>query len=445
MLPLILENVLMMLSSVILTSFIGRLEVDEITAYGMATRVVTIFFALFRGMGTGVMIIAAKEYGAGRKSRCRWIQHEAYVSVLPLAALICIWIFFNSRLVLSVMTSDAALLDRSEGVLRLISVFLILQALLGLNTAAFQAFGNTRTPMIIAAIGNLVSVVCGFFLISGVGSFSGFGLMGAAWSLVLSWLVMAVLGLVLIYGPNGLYAEVPADHAGRAVPDRQDVKQIYQIGVPVALENSFWSVATVYISRVILLYGSTVYASYQLGLQAEGLCDVVSAGFLTGSMTLAAMAAGAEDEDLYSRYYRRLNFFCLMVCFLTMAFLAFLSRPILHFLTDKEELVEIAYGYLFAMVFSQIPQHMTRVLSGFIRPAGHPQAPTVISFAGIVLRVVLVVLVGQVLHLSITWVWWCFNADLWFRYLASLIFARKHRIREYVSDLKKARAESCAQ
>ncbi len=434
--PIMLEYALMMVSSIILTSFIGRLAVDEISIYGLSTRISNIYFALFRGMGVGLMINSAKAFGQGNKERCRWLQKQSYTSILPPAVIMAAVAYVFARPLLSIMTKDAVLLDRGTEILKLMLVFMPLQAVIGLNSAAFQAFGNTKTPMMIAATGNVLAILSGIVLIFGVGGIGGFGLRGAAMAQIVSWAGMACIGLFLIYGPRGLYADVVNDHPFFAKPDGEDVRTIYKTGIPVALENSYWNVATVYISRVILLYGSSYYASYQLGLQAEGFCDVLSAGFMTGAMTLSSMAIGAKNDELYRKYYQRLNFYCLIVCFLTMSFLAFGGRPILRIMTDKEELIVIAMTYLFAMVFSQIPQHMAKVVSGFIRTSGHEQFPMIVSFLGIVLRVILVILFGEIMHLNIIFVWWAFNADLWFRYIVSVIYAKRKRVMDYVSDMQ---------
>lgn len=434
--PIIIENLLMMLSSVILTSYIGRLQVDEISIYGLSTRISYIFFALFRGMGVGVMILAAKAFGEGDRSKCRWIQHQAYMSVFPPAFLITLVIWFFARPVLTVMTTNPVLLDGGEQVLKVISLFMSVQALIGLNAAAFQSFGNTKTPMMIAAFGNLISITTGYALIFGFGPIPAMGLQGAVYALLSSWIGMMLLGFFLIYGPGGLYSGIRSEHKLFDLPEKEDVKSIYRTGVPVAIENSYWNIATVYISRVILMYGSNYYAAYQFGLQAEGVCDVMSVGFLTGSMALASIAIGAKDSSLYRRYYKRLNFFCAIVVALTMAFLFFLTRPILRFLTDKEELVVLAMGYLIAMIFSQWPQHMAKVISGYMRTSGHAKAPMLISLAGIVTRVLLVILFGEMMRLPIIWVWWAFNIDLWLRYLVSLVYGRKMRILDYVDQME---------
>lgn len=64
------------------------------------------------------------------------------------------------------------------------------------------------------------------------------------------------------------------------------LKDIYTTGLPASCENLLWQFATIIISRVILSYGTNSYAAYQLGLQAEGVCDMLSVGFVTASTAL---------------------------------------------------------------------------------------------------------------------------------------------------------------
>lgn len=42
LIPAILENALLTVSGMILTAYIGRLEINEISAYGIATRIYSI-------------------------------------------------------------------------------------------------------------------------------------------------------------------------------------------------------------------------------------------------------------------------------------------------------------------------------------------------------------------------------------------------------------------
>ncbi len=435
LIPVILENALLTLSGMILTGYIGRLTVTEISAYGLGRRVYGIYYSLFKGLAVGTMVNAAKAVGTGDEERCARIQQESYLMDLPIAVLIAVLITLGAPLILSVMTSDAVLIEQGARVLRFTAPLYPLLAVIHLNTAAFQAHGNTRTPMVIAAIGNLVTITAGYVLIFGLGPLKGLGIMGAVLGQNLSFIVMAGIGLFLLYGKHGLFVHTKMNLFH--LPDIKDAKEIFSTGIPVSLEDTFWQAATVVISAVILSYGQEYYAAYQLGLEGEGFCNMMSAGFMTAAMSLSAQAIGRRDAQEYEECYRRLCLFCMMISCITMTFLLFCSKPVLHLMTDKPQLVSIASVYMYAMIFSQIPQHMKQIQVGYLRSAGHTGTTMTINLIGLwAVRVPLVLLFARVMHLDILFIWIAFDIDMWVRLLLSWYKLRSLHVHSYIEQLQ---------
>ena len=60
LIPVILENALLTLSTMILTGYIGRLSVMEINSYGIGRRIYGIYYSVFKGLAVGTMIAIAK-------------------------------------------------------------------------------------------------------------------------------------------------------------------------------------------------------------------------------------------------------------------------------------------------------------------------------------------------------------------------------------------------
>lgn len=426
LIPVILENALMTLSSMILTGYIGRLTVSEISYYGLQNRIYGIYYTLFRGIGIGVLVLMGAAVGRKDKDESLSILKNSYIGVFPAALLLMGIVVMLAPQVIGLMTSDPELLDGTRAFMMKTVWFYPLMSIVCLNASAFQANGNTRTPMMIAATGNLVNIVCGYVLIFGIGSFQGLGLSGAAVSQNISFVVMLLAGFWFLYGRHGLF-EGQMLHFPGLKPAK--IKEIYRVGIPASLESSAWQIATVFISRVILLYGKDTYAAYQFGLQAEGFCDIMSAGFMTAALSLSANALGAGDRELHRTYYKRLIHFGLVISGITMLYLIFCSRFTLRLLTDKENLVEIGLLYMQLMIFSQIPQHLHKICAGFIRTAGYAKTPMVINLIGLwVVRVPLVILAGQILHLPVFWLWIIFDIDQWVRFLLSMYLMKKDHI-----------------
>lgn len=88
LIPAILENAMLMLSDMILTGYIGRLSVTEISAFGIAGRIYSIYFAIFKGFAIGMMVVFSKSIGNDRSKKevCLFYK-QALLFLLPCAVI----------------------------------------------------------------------------------------------------------------------------------------------------------------------------------------------------------------------------------------------------------------------------------------------------------------------------------------------------------------------
>ena len=427
LIPAILENAFLILSDMILTGYIGRLTISEISSYGISTRIYGIYFSILKGFGIGAMVIFARTFGSKNKEKGLLYYKLALIISFSIALIAAIGIYLYPSKLLSTMSTNSKLLVYGTSFLKIHALTYPFIAIIHLNSAIFQADGNTKTPLYIATIGNVISVILGYILILGFGPIKGFGLYGAAITNNVRIILMMTIGLYLLFGKNGMFDKVKIQ---KFVFNNDMVKDILKFSIPTAIGNSFWNFASVFLSTFILTYGEKYYAAYQIGLQAEGFCDMMASGFLTASMALASQSIGANNETMYKSAYQRLNFYCLIISAINMLFLLLFSKQVLYLLTNKEQLVTIAHTYLLLMIFSQFPEMKSKILYGYIRSAGSSTLPTIIDTIGIWgVRVFLSYLISMIFNLDIVWIWWIINADQWVRYLLSLsVFVFRHLI-----------------
>ena len=436
LIPMILENVLTTSASLVTTAMVGRLTALEISAQGVGGRITNTYLSLFKGLAIGVTVVAALYFGEGRRDKCRRTVEQAFATAVPLGLMITGLVAVFPRWFIRLFTSDADIMSYAVGYLQILAVGLPFVAITCFVTAAFQSQGNTKTPMMIAGIVNVVNIVLGWLLIFGNLGLPSMGLTGAGIALVSAQIVGALIGLLLLYHKRiGLFHG--AEHGKRFFAlEGVYLKDIYTTGLPASCENLLWQFATIIISRVILSYGTNSYAAYQLGLQAEGVCDMLSVGFITASTTLAARAIGQRDDALYKMYFKQLIRISMTISIFTCAVLFFCPRFLMGLLTDKQDLIEIGMKYVFIMGFAQIPQNWSKIFNGTIRAAGHKYTPMIISFTGIwLVRVVLCCLSSWVFHWDIIALWWAIALDQIVRIAFSAIFFWKKRVYHTVQTL----------
>lgn len=96
-------------------------------------------------------------------------------------------------------------------------------------TASFQGYGNTKIPMYIAVLMNVVNIVCGYCFIFGAFGIPGMGIKGAATALLMAQAVGAGTGLYLLYKKKGgLFRKVPSEHRFFSFDKNVSTKSILQ-------------------------------------------------------------------------------------------------------------------------------------------------------------------------------------------------------------------------
>ena len=421
LIPVILENILVFSASAVTTAMVGRLTAIDISAQGIGARLMNIYLALFKGLAIGLTVTGALRFGEGDLQRWRKTVNQAFLTAVPMGLIFCAAVFLFPAWCIRLFTSDVRILAVGCPYVRLVAVCYPFLAISAFVTGAFQSRNDTKTPMIIAGIVNTLNILLGWILIFGKLGVPALGLMGAGIAFVTAQLIGASIGLTLLFNKKiGLVRDVELN-----VPfckfDRECAKEIYAMGFPAACENLQWHLATVVLSRVILLYGVNSYAAYQLGLQAEGMLVALASGFIVASATLAANAIGKRDEVLYHGYFWQLTKICLGVSLVGCCVLFFAPHILMRLLTDKEDLIEIGIKYLTIMAAAQIPQNMSKVLAGTIRAAGYKRTPFAVTATGVWGgRVLLCVLFGYVFKLDIIFIWWAFNVDQIMRMLLGI-------------------------
>lgn len=440
-LPIIIENVLQMSAGLVTTAMIGRLLADDISAQGIGNRITNTFWALFKGVGIGATVIVALRYGQQKFHLCRRTIEQVYVTALP-AALGCVLLtllFMDP--ILHLFTQEASLLKAAFRFARIAIFAVPFMALSSINAAAFNGHGNTKTPMYIAFLMNGVNIVLGYLLIFGPGPLPALGLVGAAISTVVSWMTGGLTGLALLYARHGYFGHEHHNQPFFSL-DKPILKEVYKTGVPAACENVFWQLSAIVLSNVILGYGSAAFAAYNLGLQAEMICEMPGIGFVTASTSLAARAIGMGDDQLYRAYFKQMRKFSFFTGLAASIALFTFAGGFMTVLTDKPEIQAIGQVYVFIMGFAQIPQDLAKVYNGTIRSAGYRNVPMLVSFVGIwCVRVPISVIFGKLLGWDISFVWIAIALDQIVRILLSIGIFQKKRVIDRVIQGPPAQAQ----
>lgn len=427
-LPITIENVLQTMAGLITAGMMGRIDTVAVGAQGLSVRITQMVWALFKGIATGASVFVAQAYGARDFERIKKVVINTFISVIALSILLQQIIYWNAAELLKIFNPPQDIASSALIYLKTVSWGLPFMSIMLIVAGVLQGMGNAKTPMKIALIMNIINISVGYVLIFGRLGNSPLGIRGAAIALVIAQCGGAIIGLYVLFGKKGMLGSV------LEVSFSIDIKQmfeIYRVGLPSSMESVFWQLAAIILTIIMLTFGKTAYAAYQLGLQAESISYMPALGFSVAATTFIGQSLGARDKMRGSMYMKELIKGSLAVTVITACTLILIPGTIMGLLTYDMDVIKLGAVYLFLMGLVQIPQNLSGVLNGALRGAGFTRVPMIVAGIGLWgIRIPMSWILTRHFSFGIISIWVVMCIDLCFRFILSFILYRTRNIYE---------------
>ena len=240
-----------------------------------------------------------------------------------------------------------------------------------IGARSLQGTGDTRTPMYINAVANLVNIAGSVTL--------GLGLFGAP--------RLEVLGVGLATaGANVLTAGLflSAIAADRTAPsfvrprDPVIAKQLLRVAVPRAIEGFASEAAQFPFNALLLSFpaGEAITAGFQIGRRLyQQATAPVSRGFSVAASILVGQSLGSGDTDAARYEGRAVTALGVILVGAAGLLLAALSRPAVGLFTDDPETVRFAVAFVRLYALSGVALATFGTMSGSLRGASETRIP----------------------------------------------------------------------
>lgn len=416
-LPITADNVLQMLAGLVSMAMVSRISTLSVDAVGISTRVTQLMWALFRGVATGASVFIAQAYGAGKLDKLKTVAWQTLVSSTILIIIMQQLIFWNAGTILSIFNPSQELLKSGITYLKIVSWGLPFMVIMLVVAGVLQGMGNAKTPMKISIIMNIINILLGYILIFGNLGFNPMKIRGAAYAMVIAQFAGALVGLLVLFSKNGVLSSALKDELSNM--DFHQIYEIYRVGIPSSMELVFWQIAAIILTTIILSFGESAYAAYQIGLQLESISYTPAMGFGVAATTFIGQCLGEKNGEGRT-YLKELIKGSLMVTAVGASILVFLPGTIMKLMTDDMSVVKLGSIYLILMGLVQVPQNLSGVLNGAMRGAGYTRVPMIVAGIGIWgIRIPVSFLLTRYFNFGVASIWVVFCLDLIIRFILS--------------------------
>jgi putative MATE family efflux protein len=379
--PAITANLLASLVGVVDMKIVGALGAPAVAAVTTGTRIFFILQALLMAVSAGTTALVARAWGAGDRDEAASVAKASlWLAVGISLAMTTIAMAFPLQLA-GIFRVDQEAITLAATFIRWQAPFQIAVGIYFALGAALRAAGDTRTPLWIGAIGNVVNVVLAYSLVYGKFGMPALGVAGAALAGGIAFVVGAgILMLMwlrgqLLIGRGGRLAETFS--GGR-------LRRIVDIGYPAGVEQLVWQGGFVAFLWVVSLYGTAAYAAYGIGVSLLSFSFLIGFGFSIAASTLVGQRLGARDPDGATQggwRAMRLSLVAMVGFGLTIVLAA---RPLARFMIDDPEVIELTVFFIYVLGSVQPLMAIEAALGGALRGAGDTRFPLFTVFCGLI-------------------------------------------------------------
>lgn len=183
-------------------------------------------------------------------------------------------------------------------------------ALYNAGAALFRASGNSRLPMLVSTISNVMNIVGNAIMIFGFHK----GVAGAASATLVSRIFSAVVILYYLRKPEQTI--VIRDY-GKLRPELDSILRIMKVGIPNGIENGMFQFGKIAIQSTVSTMGTVAIAAQAMTASLESFVSNASMGIGLGMMTIVGQCIGAGRKEEARRYILKLTWYaevCILIC-----------------------------------------------------------------------------------------------------------------------------------
>ena len=289
--PVIGENFLETLLGVVDTLLVAGIGAVAIAGVGSALQVMFFMISALSALAVGSAVLVAQAIGAADTARASRLSRQSLIwSVLFSIPLTAIG-FLLSGPIIGLFGLEPRVAEIGVQYLQVTMATVVVLVALFIGGGVLRGVGDSRTPMRVTALANLLNVALAYGLIYGHFGLPSLGPVGSAWATFQARSFALVLLLAILWrGRGGVTISGP----GGWWPDFGMARQVLSIGIPAALEQVLVSSGFLAMALVVARLGTEVLAAQRITFNALSLSFLPGIGFGIAATALVGQSVGAR-------------------------------------------------------------------------------------------------------------------------------------------------------
>ena len=373
--PVVVEQILNSFMGMADTMMVSNVGSSAISAISLVDSINNLIIQVFSALAAGAAIICSQYIGRKDYKGANRAARQVFLTILVISAIIMVPCLIFKKPLLSLIFGQVT----EEVMQDSLTYFFItvwsypFLALFDAGSACFRAGGNSRFPMMVSVVSNVLNIAGNAVLIFGF----DMGVAGAALSTLFS---RAFCMIVVFYALRKDRQPIVLRDCFSIRPDGKLVIKNLAIGIPSGVENGMFQFGKLAIQSTVSTLGTVAIAAQAMTIILEMLNGMVGIGIGIGLMTVVGQCIGAGRKEEAKYYIVKLSAVAEVGILLSCLFVLAITKPVIWLGGMEEQSAQMCFQMVLAITIVKPLVWVPAFVPGYgMRAAGDVKFSMIVS------------------------------------------------------------------
>ena len=411
--PTMLEQLLQTAVQYIDTAMVGSLGTQATAAVGATSTVSWLIGSTISALGIGFLSFVSQACGAGDTKKAGKAASQAVLAVLVCGTLFTVLTLALSGQVPVWMQVDPSIQKLASQYFFILYTPMLARTAIIIFGTLLRSVGDTKTPMRVGLLVNVINVILNFALIYPTRDVFGLRIPGAGMGVIgaatASAIAFSIGGICITVS---LWRHPVISPKGQSLrPDREILWPCLKVALPNALQRFGTSLGYVAFASMINSIGDVATAAHTIANTVESAFYLPGYGMQTAAATLAGNALGAKDNRRVKNLARMIIVIEVGLMIVSGSLLFVFAPDMMGLFSEDPDVILLGATVLKMVAVSEPFYGVSIIIEGMMQGMGNTLLPFLFSISGMWgIRIVGTFVCTQLLGLGLISAWGCMIA-----------------------------------
>lgn len=429
--PTMLEHLMQTIVQYVDIIMVGALGTQATAAVGATTTVNWLVFSCVSAISIGFLSYIAKALGAKDIKRAQKASAQAVLVTLVTGVIFTCLTLGLSKFVPLWMQVEKDIQGIATRYFFILYTPMLFRCATTIFSTVLRSAGDTKTPMKIGALVNLINIILNFIFIYPTRTVLifnkslkilglGLGVEGAALASAIAFLVGGVLTTVALYKHP-----VISPKNETILPDKKILLPCLKVALPNMLQRFATSFGYVMFASMINSLGEVSTAAHTVANTVESLFYIPGYGMQAAAATLAGNAVGEGNYEKLQKLTKQFTVIEIILMIISGGLLFVSAPPIVSLFTQDEAVKLLGVTVLRMVAISEPFFGVAIIIEGILQGMGKTMEPFIYNVIGMWgIRILGTFICTRFFSLGLVSAWGCMIAHNLFLCIMFFVFSR---------------------